>query len=391
MTDIRKIDREYVAGTYGRYDLAIEKGKGSRCFSYDGKEYIDFTSGIGVNSLGYCDDRWIDAVTEQLNRVQHTSNLYYTAPCAKLAEKLVKRTGMKKVFFGNSGAEANEAAIKTARKFGVTGKGENATKIITLENSFHGRTMAAITATGQEDYHRFFTPFLDGFSYCPVGDMETMKELADDEVCAIMIEPVQGEGGVKELPEEFVKEIAGLCNEKDILLIMDEVQTGAGRCGRFFCYEEYGVKPDIVSFAKGIGGGLPIGGVLLGEKCAHILTQGDHGSTYGGNPVAAAGALSVLERLDEDFLDEVREKGEIFRKELKKIRGVKAVSGMGLMIGVELERAAASEVVSEALEMGLLVLTAKDRIRLLPPLNIPYADIDEGLDILEKAIGSLDR
>lgn len=384
--EIKTLDKEKIVGTYGRYDMAADHGKGAVCVSVDGKEYIDFTSGIGVNSLGFCDDKWVAAVTEQLGKLQHVSNLFYTEPQVKVADILTSRTGLKKVFFGNSGAEANEAAIKTARKYGNTVKDGGANQIITLNNSFHGRTMATITATGQEHYHHFFDPFVGGFKYCDANDIAGLEKLADDSVCAIMMEMIQGEGGVVPLDREFVKAAEKICREKGILLIIDEVQTGIGRSGKLFAYEHFGIKPDIVTFAKGIGGGLPIGGTLFGEKCCDVLQPGDHGTTYGGNPVACAGALAVLERIDDDFLKEVEEKGAYMKKKILGFQAVKEVSGMGLMMGISIEGKEAADVVKTALENGLMSLTAKDRIRLLPPLTITYDEIDKGLSILEDAL-----
>ena len=383
--EIKKLDKEKIVGTYGRYDMAADHGHGARCISADGTGYIDFTSGIGVNSLGFCDEKWVAAVTEQLGKLQHVSNLFYTEPQVKVADILTSRTGLKKVFFGNSGAEANEAAIKTARKYGNTVKGEGANQIITLNNSFHGRTMATITATGQEHYHHFFDPFVGGFKYCNANDIAGLEKLADDSVCAIMMEMIQGEGGVVPLDREFVKAAEKICREKDILFIVDEVQTGIGRTGKLFAYEHFDVKPDIVTFAKGIGGGLPIGGTLFSEKCCDILQPGDHGTTYGGNPVACAGALAVLERIDDDFLKEVEEKGAYMKEKILGFSGVKGVTGMGLMMGISIEGDAA-ETVKKALKNGLMSLTAKDKIRLLPPLTIEYGDIDKGLAILEDAL-----
>ena len=384
--EIKALDKERIVGTYSRYDMVAGSGKGSYCMSEDGKKYVDFTAGIGVNSLGFCDDGWVEAVTAQLRKLQHVSNLFYTEPQVKVAEMLTDRTGMKKVFFGNSGAEANEAAIKTARKYGTVNKGENVNKIITLNNSFHGRTMAAITATGQENYHKFFTPFLDGFVYCDANDSEQLEKMADDNTCAIMMEVIQGEGGVMNLEEGFVKTAEKICREKDILLIIDEVQTGIGRSGRLFAYEYFGIKPDIVTFAKGIGGGLPIGGAIFSEKCCDVLEPGNHGTTYGGNPVACAGAVEVLTRMDDDFLAEVAAKGEYLKKKLLEMPQVKSVSGMGLMIGVEIDGKEAGDVVKAALEMGLMILTAKDKVRMLPPLTITYEELDEGLAVFSKAL-----
>lgn len=384
--EIRKLDNERIASTYARHDMAADHGKGACCYDTDGKKYIDFTAGIGVNSLGFCDEGWIAAVTEQLNKLQHSSNLYYTLPQTKVAKALTDRTGMKKVYFANSGAEANETAIKTARKYGATRRGENVNKIITLVNSFHGRTLGAMTATGQENYHKGFAPLPAGFEYCTANDKEQLIRMADDETCAIMMELVQGEGGVRPLDKEFVRAAAELCKEKGILLIIDEVQTGIGRSGRFFAYEHFGINPDIVTFAKGIGGGLPIGGVLFGEKTCDVLQPGNHGTTYGGNPVACAGAAYVLERMDEAFLEEVRAKSAYLKAKLVEMPGVADVSGLGLMLGVTPDAKAAAEVVKDALAGGLMTLTAKEKVRLLPPLTITYEEIDEGLAILKKAI-----
>ena len=384
--EIQTYDKEKIVGTYNRFDLVIDHGKGARCVSVDGKEYIDFTSGIGVNCLGYCDDGWVKAVTEQAAKLQHCSNLFYSEPQVKAAKLLTEKTGMNKVFFGNSGAEANEASIKTARKYGTTQKGEKCNKIISLVNSFHGRTIATVTATGQDKYHKYFTPFLDGFLYCPANDIDALKSLVSDEVCAIMIEMVQGEGGVLNLDADFVKAVESICHENDIIFIADEVQTGIGRTGKFFAYENFGVQPDIVSFAKGIGGGLPIGGALFGEKTCDVLKPGDHGTTYGGNPIATAGAVEVLSRIDDAFLEEVAKKGEYMKSKLLASPKVSEVSGMGLMLGVAVEGKEASDIVKEALANGLMALTAKDKIRLLPPLTITYDEIDAGLDILIKAI-----
>ena len=383
---IRETDKKKIVSTYSRYDMAADRGKGACCYDTDGKKYIDFTAGIGVNSLGFCDDSWIGAVTAQLKKLQHASNLFYTEPQLKVAEMLTERTGMSKVFFGNSGAEANEAAIKTARKYGTTRKGNNVNKIITLENSFHGRTMATITATGQDHYHKYFTPFVDGFRYCRANDAEQLKDLVDDETCAVMMEMIQGEGGVLNLDAEFVRAAVDICAQRDILFISDEVQTGIGRTGKLFAYEHFGVKPDIVTFAKGIGGGLPIGGTLMGEKCCDVLQPGDHGTTYGGNPVACAGACEVLSRIDDAFLKDVENKGRYLKSELMKIPQVKSVSGMGLMLGVEIEGKEAAEAVKEALESGLMILTAKNKVRMLPPLTITYDELDEGIEIFKKVL-----
>lgn len=384
--EIKKLDQEKIVGTYSRYDMVADHGKGAKCVSVDGKEYIDFTAGIGVNCLGFCDDGWVEAVTAQLKKLQHVSNLFYSEPQVKAADLLTKRTGLKKVFFGNSGAEANEAAIKTARKYGTTQRGVHVNKIISLANSFHGRTMATITATGQEKYHKFFTPFLEGFKYCEANNIEQLKSLVDDDTCAIMMEMVQGEGGVLDLDPDFVKAAEQLCHEHDLVFIVDEVQTGIGRTGKLFAYEYFDVTPDIVTFAKGIGGGLPIGGVLFGEKCCDVLKPGDHGTTYGGNPVACAGAVEVLTRIDDAFLKEVQKKSAYLKDKLQALPHVTSVSGLGLMLGVSLEGKEAPDVVKKALEEGLMVLTAKDKVRLLPPLTITYDEIDQGVEILKKAL-----
>ena len=384
--DIIKKDNEKIVHTYARYDAVIKEGKGAVCTSYEGKEYIDFTAGIGVNSLGFCDEGWVKAVTAQLGKIQHISNLFYTEPQVKLAELLTSKTGMSKVFFGNSGAEANETAIKTARKYGSTVKGNKFNKIVTLVNSFHGRTMATITATGQEHYHQYFTPFVEGFDYCEAGDIEQLEKLIDKDTCAVMLELVQGEGGVIALPEAFVKDVEKLCKQNDILLIIDEVQTGVGRTGKLFCCEYYGIKPDMITFAKGIGGGLPIGGVLFSEKCCNVLEAGDHGTTFGGNPVVCAGAYEVLSRIDDAFLADVASKGDYIRAKLADVPQIEEITGKGLMIGLKLRDKNAKDVVAQALSKGLLLLTAKDKVRLLPPLNITYEELDRGLEILKKIL-----
>lgn len=381
-SELKNWDKEYIVGTYARYNLVAESGKHAVCTDTDGREYIDFTSGIGVNSLGFTDEGWVNAVKAQLDRIQHTSNLYYTQPQIVLAEALVGRTGMKKAFFCNSGAEANEAAIKTARKYG--GRADNT--IITLNNSFHGRTMATITATGQEHYHQYFNPFLDGFRYCDANDTAGLEELVDDSTCAIMMELVQGEGGVLNLEKDFVKAAERIAADNNLLLVIDEVQTGIGRTGKFFAYEHFDIKPDIVTFAKGIGGGLPVGGVLFSDRCCDVLKPGDHGTTFGGNPVCCAGAVEVVSRIDDDFLAEVAAKGEYIRKKVSEMNGVAGISGLGLMIGIKPADKKAGDVVAEALEKGLMLLTAKDRVRMLPPLNISYEEIDRGLAILEDCL-----
>lgn len=378
----KELDNQYVAHAYGRFDVALTKGQGSTLYDEDGKKYIDFGSGIGVTAFGINDPVWTKAVEEQLHRVQHTSNLYYTAPCAKLAQLLCEKSGMKKVFFGNSGAEANEGAIKFARKYSVDKYGAGRSTIITLVNSFHGRTITTLAATGQDSFHTVFDPFTPGFKYCPANDIEALQAAATDDVCAVLFECVQGEGGVNNLSSTFVNAIAKLAKEKDILIAVDEVQTGNGRTGTYFAYQQYGITPDIVTTAKGLGGGLPIGAVLFGEKLQDTMTPGSHGSTFGGNPVVAAGACSIVERIDDDFLLEVQRKSEKIRTALAKVNGVQSISGMGLMLGIETDKPA-GEVAKACLANGLLILTAKTKLRLLPALNISDAELDEGLEILK--------
>lgn len=382
----KELDNEYVAHAYGRFDVCLTEGKGSTLYDENGKKYIDFGSGIGVTAFGICDDEWKEAVISQLQKVQHTSNLYYTQPCAKLAKLLCDKTGMKKVFFANSGAEANEGAIKFARKYSFDKYGEGRSTIITLIDSFHGRTITTLAATGQEVFHTTFAPFTEGFKYCPANDVKALEGMVTDDVCAIMFECIQGEGGVNNLSQEFVDAISDISEEKDILMIVDEVQTGNGRTGKYFAYENFGIKPDIVSTAKGLAGGLPMGAVLFGEKVGDCVTPSSHGSTFGGNPIAAAGAISIVERMDDVFLATVREKSKYIVDRLNEISGVKAISGMGLMLGIETDKDA-GDIAKECLEKGLLVLTAhKNRVRLLPALNISYEEIDEGLKILKEVI-----
>lgn len=381
----KELDNEYVAHAYSRFDLALVKGKGSTVSDENGKQYIDFGSGIGVTAFGFCDNEWKMAVEMQLDKLQHTSNLYYTEPCAKLARLLCEKSGMKKVFFANSGAEANEGAIKFARKYSYDKYGDGRSTIITLVNSFHGRTITTLTATGQDVFHTTFAPFTPGFKYCPANDIEALKEMATDDVCAIMFECVQGEGGVNNLDYDFVKAIEKTANEKDILMIVDEVQTGNGRTGRYFAYENFDIMPDIVSTAKGLAGGLPMGAVLFGEKLKDTVTPSSHGSTFGGNPVCAAGALSIVSRIDDDFLAEVREKSEYIKDTLLKLDGVKSISGMGLMLGIETVKDS-KEIAGKCLEKGLLVLTAKSKVRLLPALNISRCELERGLKILCEVI-----
>ena len=383
--NIKEKDSQYVAHTYARFPLEIVKGEGSLLWDNEGKEYIDMGSGIAVSALGSCDAGWIAAVEQQLHRVQHTSNLFYTAPQAELAEQLCNRTGMKKVFFGNSGAEANECAIKVARKYAAEKKGADYYTIITLENSFHGRTLATLAATGQEVFHQDFLPLMPGFAYAPANDLEAVKNLCKEQkIAAIMFEPVQGEGGVLPLTAEFCQGLQEIAKEQDILLIVDEVQTGNGRTGMLYGYMNFGLSPDLVTTAKGLGGGLPIGACLLGERVEEVLTPGSHGSTFGGNPIAAAGAVHILSRMDEQMLAEVREKSTYLMERFANAKGIRSVSGMGLMLGLETERPA-GEVLDRCRELGVLVLKAKEKVRLLPPLNIPMDLLKKAADIILKA------
>ena len=372
-------DKNYIANTYARFPIEIVKGKGSLCYDADGKEYIDCGTGIAVNTFGFSDDEWVKAVINQLNTFQHTSNLYYHEPCVKLAKELCIRTGMKKVFFSNSGAEANECAIKCARKYAEINKGKDYYNVITLNNSFHGRTITTLSATGQDVFHKDFNPLTDGFLYAEANNIESIKKLvSENKVAAIMIEPVQGEGGVNPLENNFVKAINEIAKENDILIICDEVQTGNGRTGKLYGYMHYGIMPDIVTTAKGLAGGLPLGATMFGEKTEAILKAGMHGSTFGGNPVAVAGALNVLKRLDDKLFAEVKEKSDYIIEQLSGAEGIKGVTGKGLMLGIETEKEAKT-VVKECMERGVLVLTAKTKVRLLPALNIPK-------ELLEKAI-----
>ena len=385
MHEVQALDSAYVAHTYKRFPVEIVSGKGSIVYDVDGKRYIDLGSGIGVTSFGIADAQWQQAVIAQMSQVQHMSNLYYTAPCAQLAQMLCTRTGMKKVFFSNSGAEANECAIKTARKYAAEHKGPAYSTIITLKNSFHGRTITTLSATGQDHYHELFQPLTPGFVHTAANDLPALKQLAAaNPTAAIMIECIQGEGGVIPLEKDFVQGLAAFAKQEDILLIVDEVQTGNGRTGELYAYMNYGVQPDIVSTAKGLGGGLPLGATLLGEKVEETLGFGDHGSTFGGNPVCCAGAVSILSRMDRAFLDEVKQKGAYVFDTLSGAPGVESVSGMGLMIGIKTVKPAA-EVVSQCMANGVLCLTAKDKIRLLPALNIPMETLEEAVDVIRNA------
>ncbi len=381
----KQLDKKYIANTYGRFDLHITKGKGSLCYDDCGKEYIDLGSGIGVNAFGYSDKVWVDAVEEQLHKVQHTSNLYYTSPCAHLAEIMCRKSGMQKVFFANSGAEANECAIKAAREWAAVEKGEEYYTIVTLINSFHGRTVTTLAATGQDVFHEKFNPLTPGFVYAVANDKEDLREIVKNNKCAaIMFEFVQGEGGVVPLEKDFVDEIFNLAKEYNLLTIADEVQTGNGRLGAIYGYMKYGVNPDIVTTAKGLGGGLPIGAAMFNEKTMDVYKPGMHGSTFGGNPIAAAGAISIMERLTDEFMKEVNEKSQYIINTLNGAKGIKSILGMGLMLGIETEKDA-GEVIARCMELGALPLKAKNKVRLLPPLNISMEEIKKAVDIIKTA------
>ena len=387
---IKEKDESYVAHTYGRFPVAIKEGKGALCKDFDGKEYVDFSSGIGVNSLGFCNEGWVNAVTKQLTTLQHISNLYYTEPCANAAKLLCEKTGMKKVFFSNSGAESNEGAIKCARKYSFEKYGEGRNKVITLVNSFHGRTVTTLAATGQDVFHKYFYPFTEGFAYAEANNLNALKKALDGSMCAVMMELIQGEGGVMPLDKNFVKEVEALCKEKDIILIIDEVQTGVGRTGKLFCFQNYDITPDIVTTAKGIGGGLPLGCVMFGEKTENVFGPSDHATTFGGNPVATAGAEYILTTMDDKFLSEVTAKGEYMREKILAMPHVEGIDGLGLMMGIRLSDGIKSaDVVKKGIEYGALLLTAKAKVRLLPPLNITYEEIDRGLEALEKSLSSM--
>ena len=378
-------DQSYIMHTYGRYNVALKEGKGVYAYDEDGKKYIDVSSGIGVNSLGYANDGWIKAITEQASKVQHISNYFYSQPASDLAEKLCSKTHFSKVCFGNSGAEANECAIKLARKYSFDKYGKGRDEIITLENSFHGRTVTTLSATGQDIFHNFFFPFTEGFKYVPANDIDALKNTATDKTCAVLMECVQGEGGVNILNKEYVQAVKAFCDEKDILLIVDEVQTGIGRTGKLFAYEHYDIEPDIITSAKGLGGGLPIGACLCTEKLGEVMSPSTHGTTFGSNPVVCAGANYVMDVVaNEDFLKEVTEKGQYIKEKVQKMQGVKSVRNLGLMVGIELCEGDCHDVAKKCVEDGLLIITAKDLLRMLPPLNITYSEIDEALKLLEK-------
>ena len=385
--DIFSMDREYVAGTYGRFPVQLVSGKGSTVTDVNGKRYVDMGSGIGVTCFGFGDAAWTAAVTEQAAKLQHVSNLYYTEPCAKLAKLLCGKTGMKKVFFANSGAEANECAIKVARKYSAAKKGNDCYTIVTLKNSFHGRTLTTLAATGQDKFHELFQPLTPGFAYVTANDVDDLRRVVvENNTAGIMIECVQGEGGVVPLTPAFVKEAAKIAAEQDIPLIVDEVQTGNGRTGMLYAYMHFGIQPDIVSTAKGLGGGLPIGACLMGEKVQNVLQSGDHGSTYGGNPVCCAGALTVIERLTDSFLGSVRRKSGYVFASLHGAKGIESVTGLGLMIGIKTVKSA-KEVVNACMERGVLCLTAKDKVRLLPALNISMDELSYAIDTIKAVCG----
>lgn len=380
-------DLKYIMHTYGRYDVALKSGKGAVAYDENGKKYIDVSSGIGVNSLGYCNDGWVDAVTKQAGTIQHMSNYFYSEQASNLAEKLCNLTGLSKVCFGNSGAEANECAIKIARKYSFDKYGEGRNGIITLKNSFHGRTVTTLSATGQDVFHNYFFPFTEGFSYVEAGDINALKNAVNKNTCAVMLELIQGEGGVNILDKDYVQSLVKFCNENDILVIVDEVQTGVGRTGKLFAFENYEILPDLVTVAKGLGGGLPIGLCMCGEKLKDVMSPSTHGTTFGANPVVCAGANYVLDTITADgFLDEVNKKGAYIEEKVSKFENVKNVRRMGLMIGIELESGNAHDIAVKCVENGLLIITAKDLLRMLPPLVITYDEIDEALKILENTL-----
>ena len=387
--EIKSLDEQYVMHSYSRFPVAVDRGKGAVLWDMDGREYIDFTSGIGVTSLGHGDEGWLKAVTGQAAKLGHISNLFYTEPYAKLASKLVPASGMAAVFFGNSGAEANEGMIKTARKYSYEKYGEGRATIITLKNSFHGRTITTLKATGQDHFHEFFFPFTEGFRYAEANNMDSLMEAAGDDVCGVMMELIQGEGGVNPLRQDYVQAVAKLCAEKDWLLLVDEVQTGVGRTGTMFAFQQFGIQPDVVTFAKGIAGGLPFGGFLTNEKCRNVLRAGDHGSTFGGNPMAAAAANVVVDTLTPEFLEDVKRKGQYLREGIAGLNSpcVSGIRGMGLMVGVGVQGMTHKELKDRLMVEGLLCLTAgKDTLRLLPPLVITREEIDKGLEIMARVM-----
>ena len=383
---IKQLDNENIMHTYARYDVCLTHGSGVYAYDDSDKKYIDVSSGIGVNSLGYCNPGWVKAVTEQASKIQHISNYYYSPVAGELAEKLTKATGLSKVFFGNSGAEANECAIKVARKYSFDKYGLDRNRIVTLENSFHGRTIATLSATGQDVFHNYFFPFVEGFDYARANDIENLLRKITDKTCAVMLETVQGEGGVNILDSRYLNEVRKICDERDILLIVDEVQTGVCRTGKLYGYMHSGITPDIVTSAKGLGGGLPIGICMVGEKLSEVMGPSTHGTTFGSNPVVCAGANYIIDTVNTpEFIEEVNKKGEYIKEELLKIKGVKAVRQQGLMIGIEVE-GTAGEIAKKCTEKGLLIITAKTLLRMLPPLNITYDEIDEALSVLKKVM-----
>ena len=387
--EMKALTGQYVMNTYGRFDVAIDHGQGATLYNPEGKEYIDFTSGIGVTSLGYGDEDWVNAITQQAKKLGHVSNLFYTEPAAKLAEKLCQRTGMSCVFFANGGGEANEGMIKLARKYSYDKYGKGRATIITLKNSFHGRTITTLMATGQDVFHQYFFPFTEGFRYAPANDLEALKEVAGDDVCAVMMEMVQGEGGVLPLDYEYVQAVKALCAERDWLLLDDEVQAGVGRTGKLFAFQQYDILPDVASFAKGIAGGMPMSGIMANEKCRTVLTPGTHATTFGANPVCAAAGLVVQEKLSDEFLAEVTAKGQYLREQIEALDlpCFGKTRGMGLMIGIEVKEGYnKSEIANKLIEAGLLVLTAGPGMRLLPPLVITKEEMDKGLAIMKKAL-----
>ncbi|MBQ1616314.1 MAG: aspartate aminotransferase family protein [Ruminococcus sp.] len=382
----KQLDQQYIMHTYGRYDVALKSGKGVVAYDEDGKKYIDVSSGIGVNCLGYCDEGWVAAVTKQAQTIQHMSNYFYSEQAGRLAEKLCTLTGMSKICFGNSGAEANECAIKIARKYSFDKYGAGRNEIITLRNSFHGRTVTTLSATGQDVFHNFFFPFTEGFSFVEAGDMDVFKQAVTDKTCAVMLEMIQGEGGVNILDKDYVNALVSYCKKNDLVVIVDEVQTGIGRTGKLFAFQNYGVQPDLVTMAKGLGGGLPIGVCMCGEKLSGVMTPSTHGSTFGANPVVCAGANYVLDTVaDENFLAAVREKGDYLEKKLRELPDVKNVRRMGLMVGIEIE-GDAHDIAAKCVQNGLLIITAKDVLRMLPPLIITKEEIDEAVCILKSTL-----
>ena len=380
-------DLKYIMHTYGRYDVELKSGKGSTAYDADGKKYIDVSSGIGVNSLGYCDDGWVKTIANQAGTIQHMSNYFYCEQASNLAEKLCTLTGFSKICFGNSGAEANECAIKIARKYSFDKYGKERYEIITLKNSFHGRTVTTLAATGQDVFHNYFFPFTEGFNYVEADDINALKNAVTDKTCAVMFEVIQGEGGVNILDKEYVKQLVSYCNDNDILVIIDEVQTGVGRTGKLFAHQNYGIKPDLMSVAKGLGGGLPIGVCMCGDKLKDVMSPSTHGTTFGANPVVCAGANYVIDKIANDtFLNEVEQKGKYLEKKLLQLDGVKGVRRMGLMVGIELKYGNAHDMAIECVKNGLLIITAKDVLRMLPPLVITEAEIDEAVQILDKTL-----